>query len=81
MGDKPVVVSVKVTNLIVFFEIRKIATNTLVHMGEQDQALIEIITDTVEPSTLLPFQIPIDMLTVESQFKDIPRDIKPYIDV
>jgi hypothetical protein len=35
MGDKPIVVSVKVTKLIVFFEIRKIATNTLVHMGEQ----------------------------------------------
>jgi len=52
-----------------------------VHLGEQDQALIEIITDTVEPSALLPFQIPVDMLTVESQFKDIPRDIKPYIDV
>ncbi|MDC1516599.1 hypothetical protein N8385_02650 [Cyclobacteriaceae bacterium] len=81
MGDKPIVVSVKVTKLIVFFEIRKIATNTLVHMGEQDQALIEIITDKVEPSALLPFQIPVDMLTVESQFKDIPRDIKPYIDV
>jgi beta-glucosidase len=41
---------------------------------------MEIITGAVEPSALLPFQMPADMLTVEAQFEDVPRDMKPYTD-
>ena len=66
MGDKPVAFSVKVTKLIVFSEIGKIATAIRVHMAVQDQALMEIITDAVEPAALLPFQMPVDMLSVEA---------------
>ncbi|WP_209399766.1 glycoside hydrolase family 3 N-terminal domain-containing protein [Pseudozobellia sp. WGM2] len=80
MGEKPVIVSVKVSKPMVFSEIEGSAAAILVHMGVQDQALMEIITGAVEPSALLPFQMPIDMLTVEEQFEDIPRDMKPYID-
>ncbi len=49
-------------------------------MGVQDQALMDILTGAAEPSALLPFQMPIDMKTVEAQFEDVPRDMIPYID-
>ncbi|WP_282113140.1 glycoside hydrolase family 3 protein [Maribacter stanieri] len=80
MGNKPVIVSVKVSKPMVFSEIEKSASSILIHMGVQDQALIEIITGAAEPSALLPFQMPADMLTVEAQFEDVPRDMQPYID-
>jgi len=80
MGDKPVIVSVKVAKPMVFSEIEPSAAAILVHMGVQDQALMEIITGATEPSGLLPFQMPADMLTVEAQFEDVPRDMKPYTD-
>ncbi|PKA96738.1 beta-glucosidase [Flavobacteriaceae bacterium MAR_2009_75] len=80
MGDKQVIVSVKVSKPMVFSEIEGSAAAILVHMGVQDQALMEIITGAAEPSALLPFQMPADMLTVEAQFEDVPRDMKPYID-
>jgi len=80
MGDKPVIVSVKVGKPMIFSEIEGSAAAIVVHMGVQDQALMEIITGAVEPSALLPFQMPADMLTVEAQFEDVPRDMKPYID-
>nr|WP_036146012.1 glycoside hydrolase family 3 N-terminal domain-containing protein [Maribacter sp. Hel_I_7] len=80
MGDKHVIVSVKVSKPMVFSEIEKSASSILIHMGVQDQALMEIITGAAEPSALLPFQMPADMLTVEAQFEDVPRDMQPYID-
>ncbi len=80
MGSKPVIVSIKVSKPMVFSEIEPSASAILVHMGVQDQALMEIITGATEPSALLPFQMPVDMLTVEAQFEDVPRDMKPYTD-
>ncbi|MDO1512243.1 glycoside hydrolase family 3 N-terminal domain-containing protein [Maribacter confluentis] len=80
MGDKPVIVSVKVAKPMVFAEIEPSAASILVHMGVQDQALMEILTGAAEPSALLPFQMPADMLTVEAQLEDVPRDMKPYTD-
>ena len=80
MGDKPVIVTVKVAKPMVFSEIEGSASAILVHMGVQDQALMEIITGAAEPSGLLPFQMPADMLTVEAQFEDVPRDMEPYTD-
>jgi beta-glucosidase len=80
MADKPVIVTVKVAKPMVFSEIEASATSILAHMGVQDQALMEIITGAAEPSGLLPFQMPADMLTVEAQFEDVPRDMKPFTD-
>ena len=80
MGDKPVIVIVNVSKPMIFSEIESSASAILVHMGVQDQALMDILIGKVEPSALLPFQMPIDMETVEAQFEDVPRDMKPYID-
>ena len=80
MRDKPVVVIVRVAKPLVFAEIESSADAILVHMGVQDQALMDIVSGKVEPSALLPFQMPKDMLTVEQQFEDVPRDMDPYTD-
>ena len=80
MGDKPVILIVHVSKPMVFSEIEQQADAILVHMGVQDQALMDIISGNEEPSALIPFQMPADMKTVEEQFEDVPRDMKPYID-
>lgn len=80
MGDKPVIVVINVSNPLVFSEFEKSADGILVHMGVQDQALMDLISGVAEPSGLLPFQMPADMATVERQFEDVPRDMEPYTD-
>jgi len=80
MGDKPVVVVVNVSKPMVFAEIEPMADAILVHMGVQDQALMDLISGVVEPSALLPFQMPASMKTVEQQFEDVPRDMECYTD-
>ncbi|MFD1314270.1 glycoside hydrolase family 3 protein [Namhaeicola litoreus] len=80
MGDKPVIVIVKIAKPMIFSEIEGSASAILVHMGVQDQALMELISGKTEPTGLLPFQMPADMLTVEAQYEDVPRDMTPYTD-
>ncbi len=80
MGGKPVIVSVHISKPMIFSEIEASASAILVHMGVQDQALLEIISGKTEPSALLPMQMPADMNTVETQFEDVPRDMKTYVD-
>lgn len=80
MGDKPVIVIINVLKPMVFSEIEKSASAILVHFGVQDQALMDIISGKVEPSGLLPFQMPANMKTVEKQFEDMPRDMECYTD-
>lgn len=80
MGDKPVIVVVQVDKPMVFAEIEPAASAILVHMGVQDQALMELITGDAEPSALLPFQMPATMKTVEEQFEDVPRDMECHTD-
>ena len=52
----------------------------LVQFGVQDQAMLDIITGGVEPSALLPLQMPADMSIVETQAEDKPLDMKCYAD-
>ncbi len=80
MGEKPVVVIVRVSKPMVFAEIEPYASAILVQMGVQDQALMDLVSGKAEPTALLPFQMPADMKTVELQFEDVPRDMEPYID-
>ena len=80
MGMKPVVLLIDISNPMVFSEIEKNASAILVHFGVQAQALMDILSGEAEPSGLLPFQMPIDMKTVEEQLEDVPRDMKCYID-
>jgi beta-glucosidase len=80
MNGKPVIVVLNLTNPTVVAELEPGATAILVSFGVQDQAILDILTGAVEPSGLLPFQMPADMQTVEEQFEDRPHDMRPYVD-
>ena len=80
MKDKPVIVAVNLAKPMVFSEFEKEAHAILVSFDVQDQALMDILTGAVEPSGLLPMQMPADMKTVEEQKEDVPFDLTCHVD-
>lgn len=80
MGDKKVVVVVNTANPFVLSEIEPYADAILITFTIQTQAILEVINGTYEPSGLLPFQMPLNMKTVEEQAEDTPRDMVCYKD-
>lgn len=50
------------------------------NFGVQDQAIFEILAGVIEPSGLLPFQMPANMKTVEEQLEDVPHDMECHVD-
>ena len=80
MGDKPVVVVVDVTRPVVLSELEPYADAILVTFGVQNQAVLDLVSGAVEPSGLLPMQLPADMRTVEQQQEDVPHDMTPLVD-
>ena len=80
MGDKPVIVIIEVSKPLVLSEIEPYADAILLSFGVQYQALLETMCGQSEPSALLPFQMPADMKTVETQQEDVPGDMRCYQD-
>ena len=80
MGEKPVILVLEVSRPMVMKEIESYTDVLLISTGVEDKALLEIISGKVEPSGLLPFQMPANMETVESQFEDMSRDMIPHVD-
>ena len=80
MKEKPVIVCMALTNPAVVAAFEPQIDGLLVTFGVQDQALADILSGTIEPSGLLPLQLPADMQTVETQKEDVPLDMKPYTD-
>ena len=84
-ADK-VIVAMNMSNPMVFKEFESKVDAILVGFGGDrssylpDKAFLEIIAGQVEPSGLLPLQMPADMETVEVQFEDVPRDMKCHTD-
>jgi beta-glucosidase len=80
MNGKPVIVSVALTNPMVFSEFEKEVDAIVGEFGVQIDAQMDIVSGLVEPSGLLPMQMPINMSVVEKQFEDVPHDMIPYKD-
>lgn len=80
LKDKPVIVVVDVSKPMVFSEFEKEAQAILLTFGVQDQAVLDILTGAAEPSALLPFQMPVNMKTVELQKEDVPFDMNCHVD-
>lgn len=80
MGQKPVIVSLNMTNPTVPAEFEPLADAIVINFSAQTQAVLELIAGRFEPSGLLPCQMPADMLTVEAQYEDVPRDMTCYTD-
>ena len=80
MNGKPVVVSVALTNPMVFGEFEKEVDAIVGEFGVQIDAQMDIISGKVEPSGLLPMQMPLNMSVVEKQYEDKPHDMTSYKD-
>lgn len=80
MGDKPVVVVVRMHNPCVLSELESAADAIVVDFGVQLEAMLTILSGGAEPSGLLPVQLPADMETVERHCEDKPLDMIPYRD-
>lgn len=80
MGDKPVVVSVNLSNPMVMREIEPFADAIFITFDIQNRVILDFISGYAEPSGLLPFQMPADMDTVERQAEDTPHDMWCYKD-
>ena len=81
-----VIVALNLSSPMVFKEFESEVDAILVGFGGDrsaylpDKAFLEIIAGQVEPSGLLPLQMPANMETVEAQFEDVPRDMKCHVD-
>lgn len=80
MGNKPVIVVVRMINPCVLAELEPAADAILVDFGVQQEAILTILSGKAEPSGLLPVQLPRDMETVEAHCEDQPLDLIPYTD-
>lgn len=80
MGNKPVVVAIDASKPLVLAELEPSADAILLSFGVQRQAELDVIAGVVEPSGLLPMQLPADMETVETQQEDVPFDMECYRD-
>jgi beta-glucosidase len=80
MGDKPVIVCVRLKQAVVLSELEPFADAILVDFGVQKKAILDIIAGKYEPSGLLPILLPKDMATVEKHSEDVAFDIEAYRD-
>ncbi|MGQ9621383.1 MAG: glycoside hydrolase family 3 C-terminal domain-containing protein, partial [Bacteroidales bacterium] len=80
IGNKPLILVVNTANPFVISEMEKLCDAILMHFAVQDQAILDIISGTAEPSGILPFNMPADMKTVEEQMEDVPHDMQCYTD-
>lgn len=80
MKGKPVIVILNMLNPTVVAEFEGMIDGLLINFGVQDQAILDIISGEVEPSGLLPLQMPANMATVEKQFEDVPFDMEVHVD-
>ncbi len=80
MNGKPVIVAITLSKPAILGEFEKDANAIVATFGVQNQALLDVLTGSVEPSGLLPFQMPANMETVELQNEDIPHDMVCHTD-
>jgi beta-glucosidase len=80
MKGKPIITVLKLSQPTVVAEFENDIDALLVNFGVQDQAILDVITGSYEPTGLLPLQMPLNMATVETQKEDVAFDMVPYTD-
>ncbi|SDB06167.1 glycoside hydrolase family 3 N-terminal domain-containing protein [Butyrivibrio sp. INlla16] len=80
MGDKPVIVVIRMNNPCMVSEFEEYADAILVNFGVETKAALTVISGGYEPTAMLPVQIPKNMETVEKHCEDKPFDYEPYKD-
>ena len=79
-AGKPCIVILDIAKPMCVHEFESEVDAILVSMSSCTEAACRIIAGQDEPSGLLPMQMPKDMLDVEKQLEDVPRDMECYTD-
>ena len=75
-----VIVAVNATYPMIFSEFEADVDAILMGFSLDATNFLPIVVGEVEPSALLPIQMPASMEAVEAQLEDIPRDAECYVD-
>lgn len=78
--DMPVIVVLDADKPVVVAEFEGVADALLIEFGVNSKAVLDVVSGRFEPKGLLPAQMPKDMVAVEKQLEDIPRDMECYVD-
>lgn len=79
-NNENVIVALNANYPSIVSEFESQVDSILVGYSCENAAFLEIVAGNVEPSALLPFQMPANMETVEAQFEDVPRDMEVHVD-
>lgn len=79
-AGKPCIVILDITQPMCVHEFESEVDAILVSMSGSTEAACRIVAGADEPSGLLPMQMPKDMVDVEAQREDVPRDMECYAD-
>lgn len=79
-AGKPCIVILDIMQPMCVHEFESEVDAILVSMSGSTEAACRIVAGLDEPSGLLPMQMPKDMLDVEKQLEDLPRDMECYTD-
>lgn len=80
MGDKPVIVALNTGRPVVVSEFEGAADALLLTFTVENQVVLDVISGKVEPSGLLPMDMPASMKVVEEQKEDVSHDFECYKD-
>lgn len=80
MGDKPVVVVLRMHNPAVLAEVEPLADAVVVDLGVEQDLVWELLRGRFTPRGLLPLALPASMEAVERHCEDLPFDYAPYTD-
>lgn len=80
MGDKPVIVVLRLHNPTVMSEIEPLADAVVVDLGVQQEAVWNLLRGRTAPRGLLPVTMPGSMEAVERHCEDLPFDYEAYVD-
>ena len=80
MGSKPVVVALNTGRPVVVSEFEGAVDALLLTFTVENQVVLDIISGKVEPSGLLPMDMPVSMKAVEEQCEDVAHDFECYKD-
>lgn len=75
MKGKPVIAVLNLKKPMILKEFEKEIAAIIAHFDANPRVLLELVAGTFEPSGRLPFQMPKDMQTVETQMEDVPFDM------
>lgn len=76
----PVIVCMNASGAFCVDEFESVASAILVGFGVDKSNFLPLISGQVEPSALLPLQMPANMEAVEAQACGTPRDMECYVD-